>query len=181
MATRKKQRRGEMSSEQLQHLYQQYEAETGAEELDMKKVAAWAIGKGLWKSPPYDPVKACAKALSRAAREEYYVDPQGREVRKRHCYVMIDESGQKFWHWVDIITAKPDPMHRSLQWRRRNALGDVSQLARDLESYNENNKYGAQLQMSFNFDEDLAEANQPTEYPERPDGSEDEPMPPPKG
>ncbi len=56
----------------------------------------------------------------------------------------------------------------SLQARRRSALGDVVQLARDLASYNDNNRFGAQLQMSFNFDEYLAEMEQPTEYPAEP-------------
>jgi hypothetical protein len=154
------------SKEDLQRIINEYIAETGAEEVDMNDVSRWAISTGRWRPPPYDPQKACARELSRAARDEYCMDPQGREVRKRHCYVIVEDDGQRRWHWVDIVTAKPDPMHKSLQSRRRSALADVSQLACDLASYNDNNLYGAELQMSFNFDEDLAEMEQPTEYPE---------------
>ena len=172
MATRK---RGSSrpNAEALISIINDYVAATGADEIDMNDVAKWAIAEGRWRQAPYDPQKACARELSRAAREEIIVDPQGREVRRRHSYVVVIEpDGQRRWHWIDIVTAKPEPMHKSLQSRRRAALGDVAQLARDLSSYNENNRYGAQLTMSFNFDEDLAEMEQPTEYPE--DGPEDE-------
>ena len=57
-------------------------------------------------------------------------------------------------------------MHKSLAARRRSALGDVVQLNTDLQSYNDNNRYGVEIQMSFNFDEDLAEMSHPDEYPE---------------
>jgi hypothetical protein len=144
-------------------------AETGAEVIDMMKVADWAIATGRWKTPPYDPRKACARELARAAREEYYIDPQGRNVRKKHCYTVKDPDGQHRWLWVDIVTAKPESMHKSLQARRRSALSDVVQLKNDLDSYNDNNGYGAELQMSFNFDEDLAELEHPTDYPEAPE------------
>jgi hypothetical protein len=108
-----------------------------------------------------------------AAREEFYVDPQGRDVRKKHCYVVTEPDGQMRWHWVDIVTAKPDPMHRSLQARRKQAFGDVVQLDTDRRSYNDNNLFSACLDMSFNFDEDLAEMHMPTEYPEEPENPED--------
>ena len=55
-------------------------------------------------------------------------------MRKRHCYIIIEPDGQKCWRWVDIVTAKPNPMYKSLQWRRRNALGDVTQLAQPTEA-----------------------------------------------
>ena len=142
---------------------------TGAEEIDMNKVAEWAIANNRWHPKPYDPVKVCAKEMSRAAREEMYFDPQGREVRKKHCYVITEPDGQRRWRWVDIVTAKPNPMRISLQSRRRSALGDILQLDTDRNSYNDNNKYGAQLEMSYNFDEDLAEMSNPTEYPEHPE------------
>ncbi len=37
-----------------------------------------------------------------------------------------------------------------------------------MDSYNENNRHGATLQMSFNFEEDMAEGDMPTDYPEGP-------------
>lgn len=50
----------------------------------------------------------------------------------------------------------------SAQHRRRASLGYIVQLHTELASWNENNPYGAKIQMSFNFDEDLAEMQHPT-------------------
>ena len=146
--------------------------ETGSTVIDMNAAARWAIKSGRWEPPPFDPLKACAKELSRAAREEFYTDPQGREVRKKHCYTVVDPNGQRRWLWIDIVTAQPDKMHMSLQSRRRSALGDVVQLKRDQDSYNDNNQFGAQIQMSFNFDEDLAEMEHPTEFDDNPENAD---------
>lgn len=142
-----------------------YISATGKDTIDMNEVAKWAIAQGRWNPPQYDPLKACARELSSAARQEFYTDPQGREVRRKHCYTVVDQGGQHHWLWVDIQTAKPDQMHKSAAARRRSSLGDVIQLATDLASYNDNNTHGAQIDMSFNFDEDLAEREHPTEYP----------------
>ena len=151
-------------TEQRQRIINDYIAETGKEIIDMNDVAHWAIDNGRWKPPRYDPTKLCARELSRAAREEFYVDPQGRDVRKRHCHA-IDMDGQHRWIWFDIIKANKDQMHKSAQARRRMALGDVSQLATDIASWNDNNGFGEQIMMSFNFDEDLADMQHPTVYP----------------
>ena len=46
-------------------------------------------------------------------------------------------------------------------------MGDCKQLKTDLDSYNDNNPHGAQIQMTFNFTEDLQELDMPSEYPDR--------------
>lgn len=176
--------RSALSCEQKQKIINDYIDATGADEIRMIDVARWAMATGRWpKQPPHDPTAAAARELSEAAREEYYTDPQGRDVRKKHCYIIEEPDGQRRWHWVDITTAKPEPMHKSLQARRRQALGDVIQLDTDRRSYNDNNLFGAAVEMSYNFDEDLAERQMPTEYPEGPENTEppEDDDPPPKG
>ena len=68
---------------ELQDIYHEWAELHPGQDLDMRQVAAWAIAEKRWRPPPYDLTKACAKELSVAAREEYYTDPQGREVRRR--------------------------------------------------------------------------------------------------
>jgi hypothetical protein len=152
-------------SSELQSIINDYMASSGSDVVDMNKVAAWAISEGRWRPPRFDPTRLCARALARAAREEFYADPQGRDVRKKHCFSIVDEDGQYRWLWFDIVSATKDQMHASAQARRRMALDDVSQLATDVASFNDNNKYGAHIDMSYNFDEDLAELSHPTVYP----------------
>jgi hypothetical protein len=152
-------------SEEHQRIINDWMAETGNETIDMTAVARWAIDNGRWRAPRFDPARQCARDLSRAAREEFYTDPQGREVRKKHCFTVIDDVGQHRWLWVDIVTANRDQMQKSAQARRRMALGDVVQLKTDLSSWNDNNQFGSQIEMSFNFDEDIEEMLHPTVYP----------------
>jgi hypothetical protein len=139
---------------------------TGAVEADLRKVARWGMENGRYAPEPYDPAKAYAKRLARSARVEQYTDPQGREVRRMHCFVIIDEEGQRRWRWVDITSAIPDKMQLAFQQRRNSALGDVIQLSKDIASYNDNNAHGVQLEFDFNFNEDLEELAHPTEYPD---------------
>ena len=58
----------------------------------------------------------------------------------------------------------PELTRRSAQQRRRGVLGDCKQLKTDVDSYNDNNAHGAHIQMSFDFEPDLKELEQDTEY-----------------
>jgi hypothetical protein len=144
-----------------QDIYNDFLAETGKVEMDFTEVAKWAIKNGRWDKPfHYDAIRQCAHALAQAARDEYYTDPQGRRVRVKHA-----AHYKQGWLWSDIKAAKPAHMRLSLQQRRLSVLGDCKQLKTDLDSYNDNNIHGAQIQMSFNFEEDLKELSMPAKYP----------------
>ena len=109
-------------------------------------------------------------------RQEMEIDPQGRTVRavsrQDHGEGLRGEPGPaQLWFGRD---AKPDLMHRSLQQRRNAILGDCTQLKTDQDSYNENNPYGATIQLSFNFEEDIADGEHDTEYnPQQPPEDDD--------
>ena len=49
------------------------------------EIADWGLRAGHLKPKPADLVKQFASELSRAMREEYITDPQGREVRAKHA------------------------------------------------------------------------------------------------
>lgn len=154
--------RKKTKAEHLQDILNNYLKETGKIEFDMKEVAAWAVRKRLYEASPKNAISQCAHELARAARDEYYTDPQGRRVRKKHA-VRQDQ----LVLWADIKSAPPDHMRLSLQQRRMYIVGDCKQLKTDLNSYNDNNLHGAEIQMSFNFTEDLQELDMPQEYPAR--------------
>jgi len=154
-------------TEQCNRIVEKYRKETKATLIDMKEVAAWAIKKGLWEASHRDAIKQCAHDLARAARDVYYTDPQGRRVRKNHATRRsIEKDGEKtqLVLWADIENAPPDHMKLSLQQRRGYIVGDCKQLKTDLDSYNQNNSHGVEIQLSFNFTEDLEELDMPTEY-----------------
>jgi len=151
----------------LRKLLNDYIAEHGDARVDLNDVFRWARKNDLWEPPSTTLATLFKREVARAAREEYYTDPQGRKVRKKHAIVFTQDEKQRSL-WADIETAPPDHMKLSLQQRRRGALGEVVQTKTDMDSYNDNNMYGARLDMSFNFDEDLAELEHPAEYPDSP-------------
>jgi len=74
-----------------------------------------------------------------------------------------------------LFAAPKEHMRVSGQLRRKSAYADVRQLTLDLESWNENNRYGDTLPIpSFNFDKDLEDAQHPTTYIEDPSDDGDD-------
>lgn len=144
---------------------------------DRRTIAAWAVRNKRWEPPPKTRIDQCAQELAEAMRAEMETDPQGRSVRAKHCAKITeqDEAGKIVQKtlWFGR-SAPPDLMHISFQQRRKAILGDNRQLKLDQDSYNENNAYGAQIQLSFNYEDDLLEMEHASEYdPELP--PEDEP------
>jgi len=71
--------------------------------------------------------------------------------------------------WDDIRIAPREFMERAFQLRRRQIVGDCKQLKTDVDSFNDNHPEEAPIQLLLDFGDDVAEANQPTEYrPGRP-------------
>lgn len=160
----------------LQEIVEIYRREVSMEPVELTVIAKWAIENGLWKPTFRSPDEILASELGHALREQYFEDPQGRKVRRKHARrveeLLSDGSTRQRVFWDDITTASPDHMQAALQQRRRLILADCQQLKNDVESYNENyNKAGVPVQTSFDFSEDLIEADLPTEYPEY-EGSE---------
>jgi hypothetical protein len=142
-----------------------YRADGQAWPASSKTMAIWAINNGLWKPHRGRMIAQCANDLSAAMREEYYTDPQGREVRIKHAARFKDKSdNQQQTLWADIRTADHKHMSRAFALRRCQIAGECKQLHTDVSSYNDNNEEKKTYQTSFDFRDDIAEASQPTEY-----------------
>lgn len=154
----------------LRELLNDYIKAHGDDPVEFATVYRWAKRENRWEPPATSQLKTFKAEMARAAREEHYTDPQNREVRKKHAVVTIREDGTQLSLWADIETAPPEHMRLSLQQRRRGVFGDVKQLKTDMDSYNENNNPmpDQPIQMSFNFDEDLAEVDQDSTYSDTP-------------
>ncbi len=135
--------------------------------IDLYTLAEWAYNTGRARHAPQSHIKILAKEIQAALREEMYTDPQGRRVRKKHAFpktVQTEDGPVQKMFWTEHDTGEPADMRKSFQWRRRQILGDSNQLKIDVDSYNENNKHGAHIQMHFNFEADLIELEHDTEY-----------------
>ena len=143
--------------------------------VDWDHFAKWALDNKKYYIPPPDPVQLIRRQASRALRDSLELDKQERLIRRYHHVVLEHPvTHEKIDRWVDITTAPPDQMKLSFAVRKESAFADVHQLYTDLTSYNDNNKFGATLQMSFNFDLELQERSLPGEYPLQPPDNDDD-------
>jgi hypothetical protein len=144
-------------------------------EVDIDEFVTWAreTHKLVLQLP--DEHQLMRRQVTRALRDTFFVDRQKRLVRRYH-HVIVENpvTNEKFDRVVDITTAPPGQMRLSLGVRREGIYNDVYQLATDLISYNDNNQFGATLQMDFNFNLDLEERGLPGEYPAEPPDYDDD-------
>lgn len=143
-------------SEMLQEIVRKYQAANQPWPATTREMAQWAIENRLWSAKPSALVDQCADQLSRAMREEYITDAQGRRVRAKHA-ATITKNGEQLAFWADMRTAPHKHMTMAFQQRRHQIVGDCRQLKMDADSYNENRKPGQPIQMIFDFTHDLEE------------------------
>lgn len=151
--------------EYLQAIAHEYMIEHGVESIDLDEVTEWAIKTGRYSRKPKNMHQRAKAEIARALRDERHIDPQGRTVRTMHSIRVKGEQGTFKWEWDDIRTAKPDRMRTAFSYRRQGIAADVFRHKDDVDSYNDNNKYDARIPLfDYNFNQDVAEADQPTEY-----------------
>ena len=167
-------------SRKMQYLIDQYLAAHPSEGPDVSPymVSDWAVDEGLYKPLPVDPKEQLRRLLSRSLRETFMRDPQGREVRANLPIieeVPTNEGVKRRSRWFPLFQAPAKVARTSFSLRRRSALSDVVQLALDLNSYNDNNELGEEVDpLDYNFNKDLAEMAESTTYPEGPELEEEE-------
>jgi hypothetical protein len=125
-------------SEKRQRVIREYRAATGESDVDMHKVAAWAVNKKMDRLPaPQDPLDRLAKEYSAAAREEIRYDKKtARPYRVNHCYVVMQD-GKQLHLWLDIDAEAPrHKMVKARNLRREQMIGDALQLTLDLDHWN---------------------------------------------
>jgi hypothetical protein len=158
-------------TEFLQDIVEQYRKAKQPWPATAKHIGAWAIQNGHWKAPIKNQIDQCAEEIAAAMRNEFYTDPQGRTVRKKHPYRNVvelpDGKHVQQYLWIDMEdpNLKHEEAEMALQYGRKLIVGDCKQLKNSVDSYNDNNKHGKYVEVSFNFAEDMEEADQPTVYP----------------
>lgn len=141
----------------IQRYADEYFAEGNRETATAKEIAIWLIQTGRWE-PPHDlMLRQCREDVARALREHYIADNSGRPVRAKHVARIVEDGRQRHL-WADIRTATHKFMHSALQQRREQIVGDCVQLKRDMDFFNEIRPDGPEVQLVFDFTDDLEEA-----------------------
>jgi hypothetical protein len=156
-------------TEFLQKIVEEYRAADEQWPTTAKNIAAWAIRERHWKPQPKSLISRCASEIASAMRQEFFTDPQGRTVRRKHAYrtqnELPDGTYEQLFFWIDVRDAKHEQVEMAFQYGRKLIVGDCKQLRTDADSYNDNNARGEYIEVVFDFRPDLIEAEQPTVYP----------------
>lgn len=142
---------------EMQRLIRAYKDETKVTEIDMKKVAKWAAGRG-WPLPlPPDPLDLLARQFTDAAREVVEYDKKtGKPYRVYHA-LKTSHGGTQLHFFVDIEEATRTQMHVSLGLRREQMVSDGLMLSYDQDHWNaaHPSEEPIQLPMDLSFDIEL--------------------------
>jgi hypothetical protein len=156
-------------TEALQEIVERYRDAGQPWPTDKRTIAAWAYSEGLWKPTRKSAVDELAKDIGKAMAHEYMVDPQGREIRRKYArrvqVELPDGTMKQATWWDDITTASPEHMQISFQQMLNNSRAECFHHKQSVDSYNQNWNTGPQLEFSYDFTEDIAEMEMPTEFP----------------
>jgi hypothetical protein len=134
----------------------EFELAHGRQPFDLHEVYKWAVPNGKWTAPIDLAEKKFIQELGQALREEYFTAEDGSRVRKYHA-IMRTKDGKQQSLWANMWDAPLEHLEEAFQQRRKQSLGDCRQLKTDIEYCNKKRFVDEPIQMSFNFDEDLAE------------------------
>lgn len=155
-------------SEAMLDIVHRYLRDGGTEPIDLDDLARYAINKDLSTKHGSTLVQMCKRDLSRALREQFHTDPQGRQIRTFHATKQRTPNGEQLVFWADLRTAPAEHVEQAFQQRRSQIVGDCRQLKLDVDSYNENNVHNGRYRLMLDFTEDVAELEQPREYKPKP-------------
>lgn len=145
-----------MKNEQLQRAWHLFELENGHLPVSAREASIWAVERGLILLPDVDPYDVLADDMARALREEYATDIKGRRYRVNHA-VRVTRRGLQYTMWAMLPTAPRAHMQRAFIQRREQVVGDLVQLATDIEVYNDMNKEIEPIQLILDFTHDVEE------------------------
>jgi len=150
-------------NEKLQAMADRYFDETGSESATTRDLAVWALKLGLWDAPADLVLKKCQEDFAKALREQYIEDAQGRPVRAKHA-ARVKRGDEQLHLWSDIRCASHEHMNIAFQQRREHIVGECRQLKRDVDYYNTERPKHADIQLVFDFTEDVEEGDFSSEF-----------------
>lgn len=164
--------------DQLLRIVEEYRAEHGRLPATAREMGDWAVDTGRYKLSPFAAERRCGEELSEVMGLDMMTAPSGRRVRTMHAW-----RDQQRTLWDHMTTITRENMSLSLAYRRNTVVGEVKQMKVDLDYFNDLHPDDPALQMSFNFENDLADVgllNFSSSEPSQQDGKPPF-SPPPKG
>jgi hypothetical protein len=137
-----------------------------------RQISEWALSTGRYQPREKSKESLATREFANAMRLLSFQDPQGRNVRQYHAVKLseleireLDIDGmEQLVLWVDVATDDPQKVKIAFQQEREGILDDCIRLRTEVDSYNENYSVGEQLLLDLDFNEDVAEAQEPVVY-----------------
>ena len=142
--------------EQILKYTKDFEQQHGRQPFDVNEVADWLMNNNYWKPQPDFAKRKCVEEVKDVLREQYITADDGTRVRLYHSATTVKDGKQQHL-WANMFDAPREHLEVGFQERRRQSLGDARQLKADMDYCNKKRFSENPIQMSFNFDEDLAE------------------------
>jgi hypothetical protein len=152
---------------QVQSLVEEYEKTLKGKPLNPREAAYKLIEDKKWKLPISKEVDVLSRDISKALRTRYFISPDGKRIRKKHCVRSkeLDGSGRQLSFWWDIDLAPPDFMLQSFQQRRSLSADTIYQMVKDKDYYNKYKNKAAPIELPLDFTEDVEERAMTKEAP----------------
>lgn len=146
-------------SEYAEAIWELWEKSGGSNAATATQVAQWVVNNGHYHPKPADLIEQCAEELKAGWREVYVKDKYGRSVRAMHA--VTEKRGgeqQTIWTHLDSITRLQFEL--LMNQNRKRVVGEVVHMRLAADYYNENHPNEADVQVSFNFENDVRELTQ---------------------
>ena len=147
-------------SEYAEEVWKLWVANGGSSAAPVHHVAQWAVNNGHYHAKPADLIDQCAEELKAGWREVYVKDKYGRSVRGMHA--VTEKKGgiqETIWTHLDTITRQQFELLTSQN--RKRVVGEVVQIKLAVDYYNERHPNEPEIQISFNYENDVHELTQP--------------------
>lgn len=149
-----------MAKERKEHnqkIARQFEQTHQRKPFDLHEVYQWAKNNNLWYPPKDYEEKKFVEEMADSLRDVYITADDGGRVRWYHARTGKNKDGRQQTFWANLFDAPLEHLEEAFQQRRRGSLGDCRQLKTDVDYCNKKRFQDNPIQISFNFDLDLAE------------------------
>ncbi len=143
--------------EHNQKIASQFEQTHQRKPFDLHEVYRWAKDNKLWFPEKDFEEKKFVEEMADALSDVYITADDGSRVRLYHARKGKNKDGRQQVFWANMFDAPLEHLEEAFQQRRRSSLGDCRQLKSDVDYCNKKRFQDNPIQISFNFDLDLAE------------------------
>src|SRR4051794_29319423 len=116
-------------------LVKDFETEHKRAPFDLHEVYRWAKDTDRWAPPKDFEERKFVEEVAQALREEHFIADDGESIRAYHANLRVI-NGRQQWLWAHWEYAGREFLEEGLQLRRKQGLGDVRQIKKDMEFLN---------------------------------------------